>query len=220
MTIHKEGYRHIIVGLIVILVAGLLFMSLFPNAGPWLFVVYGGLALFFLLITWFFRSPKRQIKLLPSSVISPADGKVVVIEEVNNPMIPGQAVRQVSVFMSPLNVHLNRYPVSGEIVSTRHYPGKYLVAWHPKSSSLNERTNTLIKTANNHSVLVSQVAGFVARRIVCYAAAGKIVSQGSEMGFIKFGSRVDIYMPLAYKVHVGLGDKVRGGLSVIASLPA
>lgn len=220
MTIHKEGYRHIVVGLIVIILIVILFRQILPDPAPWHLYVYGGLALFFFWIMWFFRSPKRQVNQHSSSVISPADGKIVVIEEVTNPMIPGQAVRQVSVFMSPLNVHLNRYPVSGEVVSAVHYPGKYLVAWHPKSSSLNERTNTLIRTENNHFVLVSQVAGFLARRIVCYAAAGKKVSQGSEMGFIKFGSRVDIYMPLDYKVHVGLGDQVRGGLSMIASLPA
>lgn len=218
MTIHKEGYNILVKGFIAIALILLAFSVLFPGFTWWHLMVYlTGLALLVWLIA-FFRSPRRLIMQNPSHIISPADGKVVVIEEVHNPIFSDQAVRQISVFMSPFNVHVNRYPASGKVLSATHHPGKYLVAWHPKSSLLNERTSILMKTVNDDLIMTNQIAGVMAQRIVCYAKDGMEVEQGAELGFIKFGSRLDIFLSLKYRVCVNLGDKVRGGVNVLASL--
>lgn len=174
------------------------------------------IGLFFIWILWFFRNPARNITKRGDAFLSPADGKVVVAEKVHESQYFGKDMQQVSVFMSPLNVHLNRYPIDGKVISYQYFPGKYLVAWHPKSSLLNERNAIVMETANGEQLLLSQIAGTVARRIVCYSEAGKKVKQGDELGFIKFGSRVDIYLPVDVELQVKPGDKVRAGLDVLA----
>ena len=175
-------------------------------------------AAFFLLVLQFFRNPNRQI-ISPSDkkVFAPADGKVVVIEEtVENEYFKDKRL-QVSIFMSPLNVHVNRNPISGIVNYIKHHEGKYLVAWHPKSSSENERTTVVIEN-DGAEVLLRQIAGAVAKRIVNYLEEGDLVEQGRDMGFIKFGSRVDLFLPLGTKINVQIGDKVTGNRTIIASL--
>jgi phosphatidylserine decarboxylase len=173
-----------------------------------------------LLILQFFRHPKRKLSRGARSVIAPADGKVVVIEEAEETEVLGEKRLQVSIFMSPVNVHVNRYPVSGQVTYSRYHPGKYLVAWHPKSSTENERTTVVIEMGSRTKILLRQIAGALARRIVCYPQAGWMVKQGEEMGFIKFGSRVDLFLPLNAKLLVKLNDKVLGGVTILAELPA
>ncbi len=218
MKIHKEGYISILLSFLMLGFLGLLFHFLFPEGRPWHWFVYGGLVLLFFLVLQFFRSPKRNIQKDPSVVFSPADGRVVTIEETVEQEFFQQPMRQVSIFMSPLNVHLNRYPVDGKIAYYRYHHGKYLVAWHPKSSVLNEHTSLVIQPPNEKEmIMVRQVAGAVARRIVCYGKEENYVEQGSELGFIKFGSRVDLFLPLSAKLQVAIGDHVKGGLSRIAT---
>lgn len=171
---------------------------------------------FFGLVVQFFRNPVRTTPYSEFSVICPADGKVVVIEEVEEPEYFRDMRKQVSIFMSPLNVHVNRYPIEGEVKYQKYYPGKYLVAWHPKSSTENERT-TVVVEGSKGSVLFRQIAGAVARRIICYAKPGDKAAQGADFGFIRFGSRVDIFLPLDCKVNVKLNQVVRGGETVLAT---
>lgn len=168
------------------------------------------------LIVHFFRVPHRNANSGEDLVIAPADGKVVVIEEVEETEYFNEKRIQVSIFMSPLNVHVNYYPVEGETAYYKYHPGKYLVAWHPKSSTDNERTTVVLKKKNGVEVLFRQIAGAVARRIVCYAKEGEVVSQNQEVGFIKFGSRIDLLLPLDSEVLVELGDKVQGQITTIA----
>ncbi len=217
MKIHKEGYISLLLSFLILGFLGLLFNFLFPEFQSWHWIVYGGLLLMFLLVLQFFRPPKRHIPKDPAVVLSPADGKVVTIEETLEEEYFKQPMKLISIFMSPLNVHLNRYPVGGKIAYYRYHPGKYLVAWHPKSSDLNERTSLVIQPAEKEMIMVRQVAGAVARRIVCYGKEEKIVEQGNELGFIKFGSRVDLFLPLTAKLEVAIGDSVKGGLSRIAT---
>lgn len=173
----------------------------------------------FLVFLQFFRSPKRKLVISSRSIVCPADGKVVAIEEVEEPeYFNGEKRIQVSVFMSPLNVHLNRYPISGRIAYSKYHPGLFLVAWHPKSSTENERNTVVIETEFGVSVLIRQIAGFVARRIVWYCNEDDQVKQGDELGFIKFGSRVDLFLPLDAKIKVELNEKVQGGISVLAEI--
>lgn len=173
----------------------------------------------FLLILQFFRSPVRQMAIGDRKVVCPADGKVVAIEEVNeHEYFDGEKRIQVSIFMSPLNVHLNRYPISGRVVYAKYHPGKFLVAWHPKSSTENERNTVVVATTYGVEVLIRQIAGFVARRIIWYCEEEEDVQQCSELGFIKFGSRVDLLLPLDANIKVELEQKVRGGVTVIAEL--
>ena len=153
-----------------------------------------------------------------NQIIASADGTIVVVEKVFEPEVLNQECIQISTFMSPNNVHVNRYPVGGKVVYTNYHSGKYLIAKHPKSSTLNERTTICIETESGQKVVVRQIAGALARRIVCYAKEGEQVTQGAELGFIKFGSRVDLFIPLDSTVHVDLEDKVKGGLSILASL--
>lgn len=169
-------------------------------------------------MVWFFRNPDRSVEAVANDVIAPVDGKVVVLEEVTeNEFIKGRCI-QLSIFMSPLNVHVNRYPVSGKVIYTKYHPGKYLVAFHPKSSELNERTTVVVETENKQNVLFRQIAGAVARRIVLYAKNDDQALAGQEYGFIKFGSRLDIFLPLGTEILVKIGDKTLGGVQKIAKL--
>lgn len=172
-----------------------------------------------IIILQFFRNPNRKINAVDdNSILAPADGKVVVIEEVFEKEILNQKCIQISIFMSPFNVHVNRHCVSGKIAYYRYHPGKFLMAWNPKSSTDNERTSVLYETTSEKKVLVRQIAGFLARRIICYAKEGKQAVQGEELGFIRFGSRVDILLPLESKINVKIGDVVWGNKTVISLL--
>ncbi len=213
--IHREGYK-LIAGFFVLLA---LINAVVLYFGPPMWLLYALLILsvgFWILIIQFFRNPKRSTPINVNQVIAPADGKVVVIEEVEEPEYFKDKRKQVSIFMSPLNVHINRFPVGGTVSYVKYHPGLYLVAWHPKSSTENEHTTVVVKTDNHGEVLFRQIAGAVARRIVYYCKNGDKAVQGGEMGFIKFGSRVDIFLPLSAKVTSNLNDVVRGGETVIA----
>jgi phosphatidylserine decarboxylase len=219
MKIHKEGYRLLSVWGSIILVAVLAVIYGFPGR-TFLHVAVGVAGTSsFMLILQFFRSPVRQMALGERLIVCPADGKVVAIEEVEEPeFFGGERRLQVSIFMSPLNVHLNRYPIGGKVVYTKYHPGKFLVAWHPKSSTENERNTVVVRTDHGFDVLIRQIAGFVARRIIWYCEEDDRVEQCSEMGFIKFGSRVDLLLPLHADVKVDLEQKVRGGVTIIAEV--
>jgi phosphatidylserine decarboxylase len=219
MTIHKEGFATIVLTLIVLGAMNFLSFYFLFNAYPILFNLVIVISVFLLIIILqFFRSPQRNLARNEKLVIAPADGKVVVIEETEETEFLKEKRIQVSIFMSPINVHVNRYPVSGQVTYSRYHPGQYLVAWHPKSSTENERTTVVIQTSSRINILMRQIAGALARRIVCYPKDGWMVRQGEEMGFIKFGSRVDLFLPLDAKVKVQLNQKVVGGVSVIADL--
>lgn len=217
MTLHREGYTIMLVsGLVLLGLNLLLYFYLFAgNTVAVSLMVVISLVLFGLVVQ-FFRIPARQLTINDRQIIAPADGTVVVIEETEEPEYFKDKRRQISIFMSPLNVHVNRNPVSGVVNYFRYYPGKYLVAWHPKSSTENERTTTVVQTRNGTEVLFRQIAGAMARRIVWYVNEGVRVEQTGEMGFIKFGSRVDVYLPLDARVNVSIGDKTKGGVTVIA----
>ena len=172
--------------------------------------------LLLLLILQFFRNPKRDVIINDNHIIAPVDGKVVVIEEVYESEYFKDKRLQVSIFMSPINVHVTRYPVSGKINFSKYHPGKYLVAWHPKASTENERTTVVIENKIFGEILYRQIAGALARRIINYAEEGMQVVQGTDAGFIKFGSRVDLFLPLGTKINVKLNDKAVGGKTIIA----
>jgi phosphatidylserine decarboxylase len=213
---HKEGQTIIFITLIIV---GSLFLVMDFIGIPWLVkTLQIGLLLVFILILQFFRNPKRNTQPDDAHVISPVDGKVVVIEEVQEPEYFKDKRLQVSVFMSPINVHVTRYPIGGKVLFSKYHPGKYLVAWHPKSSELNERTTVVVENPKFGKVLYRQIAGALARRIVNYAKKDQNVIQGSDAGFIKFGSRVDLFLPLDTNLDVKLNQKVRGGETVIAKL--
>lgn len=212
---HKEG-NSIILASLIICILGVLAVDWFIEL-PWLrYTLMGGLLLLLILILQFFRNPKRNFTVDESVVFAPVDGKVVVIEEVEEPEYFQGKRRQLSVFMSPLNVHVTRYPVGGEVVYSKYHPGKYLVAWHPKASEENERTTVVVKSASFGDVLYRQIAGALAKRIVNYAKEGETAGQTDDSGFIKFGSRVDVFLPLDAKIEVDLNEKVKGGLTVLA----
>ena len=216
MTIHKEGYSSIAWATILFGVINILsfyFISLTSPALSWIIFI-GSLALLIFLIS-FFRIPKRQLYSGDNAVVAPADGKVVAIEEVEADEYFADRRIQVSIFMSPLNVHVNRNPVSGDVSYSQYHKGKYLVAWHPKSSLENER-HTVVYKSSGKELLIKQIAGALAKRIVNYLEAGQQVKQGEEMGFIKFGSRVDILLPLNAKVQVKIKENVKGGVTVVA----
>ena len=218
MTIHKEGYPSLLITVLVLGILNVISLQ-FLNDYSWLqnIILILSIALF-LIVLQFFRHPKRNIIINDKHIIAPADGKVVVIEETTETEFLKDKRIQVSIFMSPINVHVNRYPIGGKVIFSKYHPGLYLVAWHPKSSTENERTTVVVETASNVQVLFRQIAGALARRIVCYSKEGDNAQQGSEMGFIKFGSRVDLYLPVGTKINVTLEEKVRGGESVIAEL--
>jgi len=218
MTIHKEGRK-------------LLFYLLFALAAINLAIIYfwSGLIVLqnifilasivlYLTILQFFRIPQFDIATNPKQVLAPADGKIVVVEKTTESEYFHDERIQISIFMSPLNVHNNRAPVTGKVKSFKYHPGKYLVAWHPKSSNDNERTTMVMTMTNGVDILVRQIAGFMARRIKWYIKKGSDLSQGEEFGFIKFGSRVDVFLPTDTKILVELGKKTKGGKTVIAEL--
>ena len=206
MKIHKEGYK-IIRNFIIISLTILLFFPYFYLS----FILLSTL----LLIVYFFRVPKRKIKTSKNVVFAPCDGKIVQIREVEETEFFKQKKILVSIFMSPLNVHSNHYPIDGNVVYTKYHPGKFLVAWNPKSSTKNERSSVVIENTKI-SVLVRQIAGALARRIVTYSKRNEQVISGEELGFIKFGSRVDLYLPLSTEINVKLNEKVKAKISIIA----
>ena len=212
---HKEGFKIIFIALVIVIGLSLLANVFVENP-----TIRGGiiisLTLLLLLVLQFFRNPKRNFLVNPDQVLSSVDGKVVVIEEVFEKEYFNDKRLQVSVFMSPINVHVTRYPVGGKVVYSKYHPGKFLVAWHPKSSEENERTTVVVNNETFGDVLFRQIAGALAKRIVNYAEVNQEVDQASDSGFIKFGSRVDIFLPLDAKIKVTLNQKVTGGISIIA----
>jgi phosphatidylserine decarboxylase len=216
MSIHREGFRTIFLVLFVFTVLyGAVWLALPDNRLVQNIVLGAGLVIF-VIVVQFFRNPARQILLNERHILAPADGKVVVIEEVEETEFLHKPCRQISIFMSPFNVHINRNPISGVVSYCKYHKGKYLVAWHPKSSTENERTSIAIKSKDSREILLRQIAGALAKRIVWYVKEGQAVEQGKEFGFIKFGSRVDIFVPLEAKVLVKIGDKAVGGRTVLA----
>ncbi len=215
LRIHKEG-RKILIVTILALTAICFAVDFWAN--QWFWPVFAGSVAFFLLILQFFRNPIREVIIPDNNVIyAPADGKVCVIEEVTETEYFNDRRLQVSIFMSPVNVHVNRNPISGVVNYFKYHPGKYLVAWHPKSSTENERTTVVIDNGEDE-ILMRQIAGALAKRIKWYVGEGQEVEQGKDMGFIKFGSRVDLYLPLDAKIEVTLNQKVKGNKTVIARL--
>ncbi len=218
MSIHKEGYKILIAGFIILVIINIIiviflgdetlikWMVLFLSLGLYVFVLF------------FFRLPIRELEPDPGLVYAPADGKVVVIEEAEEKEYFRDMRLQVSIFMSPFNMHSNRYPVSGTINYIKYHNGKYIVAWHPKSSELNERSTIVIKTEKGTEILIRQIAGTVARRVVTYAKESQEVRQGDELGFIKFGSRVDIFLPLGTEIEIPILQQVRANKSIIAKI--
>jgi phosphatidylserine decarboxylase len=218
MSIHKEGYKILIAGFVILLIINVL-VGIFmadKTLAKWLVLVFS-LALY-VFILFFFRLPVRDIEPDQGLVYAPADGKVVVIEEAVEKEYFREMRLQVSIFMSPFNMHSNRYPVSGHVKYIKYCHGKYIVAWHPKSSELNERSSIVIETADGTEILIRQIAGAVARRIVTYAKENQDVRQGDELGFIKFGSRVDIFLPLGTEIEIPILQQVKANKSIIARI--
>ena len=221
MRLHREGYTIMLTTGLVLLALNLLaYYYLFSDNPTAIALLALVSVVLFVLVVQFFRIPTRLLTTGESQVIAPADGKVVVIEETEEGEYFKDRRRQVSIFMSPLNVHVNRNPVTGTVRYFKYFPGKYLVAWHPKSSTENERTTVVVEVANGAQILFRQIAGAVARRIIWYVKEGQAVKQGEEFGFIKFGSRVDVFLPLDAKINVNIGDITKGGVTVIAELTA
>ncbi|PST85026.1 phosphatidylserine decarboxylase family protein [Pedobacter yulinensis] len=218
MTIHKEGYTSIAITVLFIFILNAVIDYRFGDVAWLRWLVYIVSVALFLIVLQFFRSPRRMFSAGDNLVICPADGKVVVIEETEEGEYFKDKRLQVSVFMSPINVHVNRNPISGTVKFFKYHPGKYLAAWNPKSSTENERTTVVVENAEGTPVLFRQIAGALARRIVWYVKEGDEVKQAEEFGFIKFGSRVDIFLPLGTKINVNLGDVVRGGITTLAEL--
>lgn len=215
---HKEGQK-IILTVFVIVVAAIVATQFYVNP-QWLRIGLQLTALVLLvLILQFFRNPKRLVTPSFDEILAPVDGKVVVIEEVEETEYFKEKRRQISIFMSPLNVHVTRYAASGTVTFSKYHPGKYLVAWHPKSSTENERTTVVVHTPKFGEILYRQIAGAMARRIINYAEEGEQVVQGQDAGFIKFGSRVDLFLPLDSKICVSLNQTVTGAKTCIAMLP-
>ena len=215
MKLHKESKGTIIVATISFAVVSFLSVHFLEM---WGLLIIVPLLIIFGLVFWFFRVPNRDILDHKENVIAPVDGKVVMIKEVDeDEFIKGKAI-QISIFMSPLNVHICRYPVSGKVIYKKYHPGKYLVAWHEKSSTQNERTTVAIDSLTSHKVVFRQIAGYVARRIVFKCNEGDDAKAGHEFGFIKFGSRMDIFLPLDSEINCKSGDKTKGGIDVIAKM--
>lgn len=215
MIIHKEGKGTL--GLVFIVLFAL--NALVQWATESTVVESTALAIsvvLYVIVLQFFRNPKRTVQVNPNGLICPADGKVVTIQEVYEEEVLKDKCIQMSIFMSPFNVHVNRYPLGGKVTEAIHHPGKFLVAWHPKSSTLNERTTVAVENKVWGTVVFRQIAGAVARRIVMYAKKGELAAQGSEFGFIKFGSRVDVFLPIDAKILVKEGDVVKGAKTVLA----
>lgn len=218
MSIHREGYKILIAGFIVLLIVNIL-TDMIWSTNP--LVKYSVLIfslMLYIFILFFFRLPARRLEPDPGLIYAPADGKVVVIEETEEKEYFRDTRLQVSIFMSPFNMHSNRYPVSGHIKYVGYHPGHYFVAWHPKSSELNERSSVVIETETGAEILIRQVAGAVARRIVTYAKEDQMVNQGDELGFIKFGSRVDIFLPVGTEIEIPILQQVKANKSIIARI--
>jgi phosphatidylserine decarboxylase len=215
MRVHKEGYKIIFIVFIVLLLSLMFINYYLPDQTPGHYFIYLFSFFFFVFIVRFFRNPYRRLELDNKIIYAPSDGKVVVIDEVYENEYFKDKRLQISIFMSPINVHKNWYPVSGRVDFYKHHSGRFLVAWHPKSSDLNERTTVVIEKDDGTKILVRQIAGAVAQRISCYAKTAKTVTQGHELGFIKFGSRVDLFLPLEAKILVTKGQKVTGNVTVI-----
>jgi phosphatidylserine decarboxylase len=215
MKLHKESKGTIVVATVlfaVIAITAIYFLEM------WSLLIIIPLLVIYSLVFWFFRVPNRDILDHTENVIAPVDGKVVMIKEVEETEFLKEKAIQVSIFMSPLNVHICRYPVSGNVIYKKYHPGKYLVAWHEKSSTENERTTVAVESLTNHKVVFRQIAGYVARRIVFYCNEGDSAKAGHEFGFIKFGSRMDIFLPLDTEIICKIGDKTKGGIDVIARM--
>jgi phosphatidylserine decarboxylase len=214
MNIHREGYPTLSWAVVIL---GLTIFGVYSWNQEFVSIAIAVAAILFILVIQFFRDPDRSISNTNDNIIlSPADGKVVVIEEVDDPLMDGLRSLQVSIFMSPLNVHINRVPVNGQLMQFNYHPGKYLPAWNPKSSQENERTSMVIKSAIG-DIGLKQIAGAMAKRIVCYKQEpGMDLIQGEELGFIKFGSRVDLLLPLGIDLKVKIGDRVKGNVDIIA----
>jgi len=218
MSIHKEGYKILFAGFIILLLLNIL-LTIFLTDRMLIKWIFGmGSLMLYMFLLFFFRLPVRHLDPDPGLIYAPADGKVVVIEETEEKEYFNNKRLQVSIFMSPLNMHSNRYPVSGHIKYVSYHPGHYKVAWHPKSSELNERSTVVIETSEGVEVLVRQIAGAVARRIVTYAKQDQMVKQGDELGFIKFGSRVDIFLPIGTEIEIPILQQVKANKSIIAKI--
>ena len=219
MTLHKEGIKLILGGLFLAALSIILnVLFLFENFPVLASIIVGLSLVILILIIQFFRIPKRNKSYEKNEIVCPADGKVVVIEETEETEYFKDRRMQVSIFMSPLNVHANYYPITGRLVYQKYHPGKFLVAWHPKSSTENERTTMVVKDDSGREVLIRQIAGAVARRICYYGEIDSSVEKGEELGFIKFGSRVDLFLPLDTNIDVIIGDNVKSRLSKIGIL--
>ena len=217
MTIHREGYQSIAITAVLFGIINVASFSFLGDLIPWLTIVIFGFTLIVLLfIISFFRMPNRQLTINDNQIISPADGKVVVIEEIIDEEYFKDKRIQLSVFMSPANVHVNRNPIGGDVVYNQYHKGKYLVAWHPKSSTENERWSVVVKNSKG-TILYKQIAGALAKRICNYTKVGQQVNQTDEYGFIKFGSRVDLILPVGTKINVKLNEVVKGGVTVLAT---
>ena len=213
---HKEGFNLIILFFILVATDVIMLEVLFDDSSSLKSILQIFSLIIFVFILWFFRNPKRNIIKNPELILSPADGKVIAIKEVDELEYFNDKKIQISIFLSPLDIHVNRYPVSGEILYSKYHKGEYLVAWHPKSSDKNERTTVVIKNKKFGEVMYRQIAGSVARRIVNYAKVNSNVEQGDDSGFIKFGSRVDLFLSKDLNLKIKVGDRVKGGLSIIA----
>jgi phosphatidylserine decarboxylase len=212
---HKEGHKIILLTFITVVIITLLLDYFSINHKTYIQIF---LIIQLIIVLQFFRNPKRITNFGDNNIVSPVDGKVVVIEEVFEPEYFKEKRIQVSIFMSPINVHVTRYPIGGQVTYSKYHPGKYLVAWHPKSSTENERTSIVIKNENCGEILYRQIAGALAKRIVNYAKESSYVNQGDDAGFIKFGSRVDLFLPIDTKINVTLNQKVKGAEDIIAKV--
>jgi phosphatidylserine decarboxylase len=219
MKLHREGFSILLISLFISIAIGITNYLLFSSECLWLFISIEALNFVLLiLIVQFFRIPKRHKHYESDQIVCPADGEVVVIEETLETEYFNDKRIQISIFMSPLNVHANYYPINGTVCYQKYHPGKFLVAWHPKSSTENERTSMVIKTADGTEILVRQIAGAMARRICYYNEIGSVAKQGEEFGFIKFGSRIDVFLPLNTTLSIEIGEKVQGKLSILGKL--
>ena len=218
MSIHKEGYKILAFGFLVLLILNIIVNIIWADTElvRWAFIICSLILYVFLL--FFFRLPARRLETDPGLIYAPADGKVVVIEETMENEYFRDMRLQVSIFMSPFNMHSNRYPVSGRVKYVCHHPGQNMVAWHPKSSELNERSTIVIETKDGTEIMVRQIAGAVARRIVTYSKENQNVLQGAELGFIKFGSRVDVFLPLGTEVEIPILQQVKANKTIIAKI--
>lgn len=215
MKLHRESKGTIIVASVLFAVLAFLAVHYLKE---WSLLVIVPLLVIYGLVFWFFRVPDREILDHKENVIAPVDGKVVMIKEVEENEFLKEKAIQISIFMSPLNVHVCRFPVSGKVIYKKYHPGKYLVAWHEKSSTENERTTVAVESLTGHKVVFRQIAGYVARRIVFYCNEGDAAKAGHEFGFIKFGSRMDVFLPLDSEIICKIGDKTTGGIDVIAKM--